>query len=223
MNKKLFFDRYDAGKQLAKKLKSYSNSDAVVLALPRGGVLVGYEIATHLHLPLDVIITRKIGHPLNREVAVCAITEDGRRVCDDGGLYGLDESWIAYEVAVAMDEAVRRRKLFGADRAVSLAHKTVIVTDDGIATGLTMKAALLMIRSQKPKKIVLAIPVCPAEVLQEFRDQVDEIVRLDSGANFRGAVGAYYTHFPEVYDTEVIACLKSSKKTAKKFLVPARR
>jgi putative phosphoribosyl transferase len=216
----MFFDRYDAGKQLAKKLTSYTNTDSVVLALPRGGVLVGHEIATRLHLPLDVVIISKIGHPMNKEVAICAITEDGRRVCDDGGLYGLEESWIEHESAIAMGEAIRRRQVFGAGMAIQITSKTVIVTDDGIATGLTMKAALLMIHAQRPKKVVLAIPVAPHEVQKELRDQVDELVVLDTGKDYRGAVGAYYTHFPEVHDKEVITCLKSTRGAPKKLLVP---
>ena len=209
----MFFDRYDAGNQLATKLQSYKNTDTVVLALPRGGVLVGYEIATDLGLPLDIIITRKIGHPFNKEVAICAVTEDGRRVCDDWGLCGLDDdSWLRHETEVAMTEAVRRRKMYGAKTQLSITNKTVIVTDDGVATGLTMKAALLMVRAQKPKKIILAIPVCPRDVLAELTDLVDEVVILDKDKEFRGAVGLYYTHFAEVYDKEVVVCLKSANK-----------
>lgn len=209
----MFFDRYDAGNQLATKLQSYKNTDTVVLALPRGGVLVGYEIATDLGLPLDIIITRKIGHPFNKEVAICAVTEDGRRVSDDWGLCGLDDdSWLRHETEVAMTEAVRRRKVYGAKTQLSITNKTVIVTDDGVATGLTMKAALLMVRAQKPKKIILAIPVCPRDVLAELTDLVDEVVILDKDKEFRGAVGLYYTHFAEVYDKEVVVCLKSANK-----------
>jgi len=209
----MFFDRYDAGNQLATKLQSYKNTDTVVLALPRGGVLVGYEIATDLGLPLDIIITRKIGHPFNKEVAICAVTEDGRRVSDDWGLCGLDDdSWLRHETEVAMTEAVRRRKMYGAKTQLSITNKTVIVTDDGVATGLTMKAALLMVRAQKPKKIILAIPVCPRDVLAELTDLVDEVVILDKDKEFRGAVGLYYTHFAEVYDKEVVVCLKSANK-----------
>ena len=209
----MFFDRYDAGNQLATKLQSYKNTDTVVLALPRGGVLVGYEIATDLGLPLDIVITRKIGHPFNKEVAICAVTEDGRRVSDDWGLCGLDDdSWLRHETEVAMTEAVRRRKMYGAKTQLSITNKTVIVTDDGVATGLTMKAALLMVRAQKPKKIILAIPVCPRDVLAELTDLVDEVVILDKDKEFRGAVGLYYTHFAEVYDKEVVVCLKSANK-----------
>jgi predicted phosphoribosyltransferase len=205
----MFFDRYDAGKQLASKLQPYKNTDAVVLALPRGGVLVGHEIATALNLPLDIVITRKIGHPFNKEVAICAVTEDGRRVCADG-LEGLDDdSWLERETAIAVKEAIRRRKVFGARSPQSIKNKTVIVTDDGIATGLTMKAALLMIQSQKPKKIVLAVPVCPHDTLKELRTQVDEVVVLDRGKDYRGAVGSYYTHFGEVFDKEVAVCLEN--------------
>jgi putative phosphoribosyl transferase len=220
MHTHLFFDRYEAGQRLARKLVAYTNSDSVVLAIPSGGVLVGYEIATHLHLPLDVVITQKISHPLNNEMAICAITENGRRICDNSGLYGHDETWISQKSAIAMGEAVRRRQVFGAGMAIPITNKTVIVTDDGISTGLTMKAVLLMIHAQKPKKIILAVPVCPHEVIKEMCGQVDEIFLLDTGKDYRGAVGAYYTHFPKVSDKEVVACLSSTKKAPRKLFVP---
>ena len=204
----MFLDRYDAGQRLAVKLKEYKNSATVVLALPRGGVLVGHEIATELNLPLDVVITRKIGHPLNKEIAICAVTEDGRRVCDDYSPYAVDKNWIDRESQLAVKEATRRRLVYGVLTPQSLRDKTVIVTDDGIATGLTMKAALMSIPSQKPRKIVLALPVCPPEVLRELKSQVDEVVVLDESKPYRGAVGAYYTHFPEVSDKQVVDCLK---------------
>lgn len=217
---KMFFDRYDAGKQLASQLHLYKDTDSVVLALPRGGVLVGHEIATALNLPLDIVITRKIGHPWSKEMAICAVTEDGQRVCGSDGLYGVDESWIEHESVVATEEAARRRKVFGAPSPRSIKDKTVILTDDGIATGLTMKAALLAIRSQQPKKIVLAVPVGPHEVLEELQTEVDELVVLDTGEDYRSAVGAYYTHFPEVFDKEVIACLKHTRPVQSRLAVP---
>lgn len=211
----MFFDRYDAGDRLASKLQLYKDSDSVVIALPRGGVLVGHQIATALHLPLNIVITRKIGHPLNREVAVCAVTEDGQRVCGNGD-YMFDKSWIKHETALAKEEALRRRHVFGVHPLIPIKGKTVIVADDGIATGLTMKAALLMIRAQKPKKIVLAIPVCPYEVYINLRKEVDEIVMLDESKEYRGSVGAYYTHFPEVFDDKVITCLQDAKLSYKR-------
>lgn len=216
----MFFDRYDAGKKLATMLRPYKNTDAIVLALPCGGVLVGYEIATELGLPLDIVISRKIGHPFNKEVAICALAEDGRRICDDWGLCGLDDSWLQHETEVAIAEAVRRRKAYGAKTPLSITDKTVIVTDDGVATGLSMKAALLMVRSQKPKKIILAVPVCPKDVLTELADLVDQVIILDKEKEFRGTVGAYYTHFAEVYDKEVITCLTfaNKNKTGYSFL-----
>ena len=140
---------------------------------------------------------------------MCAITEDGQRICDDDGLYGLDEKWIEHESVMEMAEAVRRRQTYGRDATRPLTNKTVILTDDGIATGLTMKAALLMVQGQKPSKIVLAVPVAPYDVLQELRDQVDEVITLDTPKDYQGAVGTYYTHFPQVSDKEVIAFPKN--------------
>lgn len=206
----MFFDRYDVGKQLASRLGKYRDSDAVVLARPRGGVLVGYEIATTLNLPLEVVITRKIGHPLNPEAAVCVVTEDGQRVCSDYGLCGIETEWIQHASDEALAEARHKREIFGTRSRNTLSNKTVIITDDGIATGLTMKAALLMLRAQKPKRAVLAIPVCPRAVLDELRTMVDEVVILEHERSFRGAVSKYYTHFPAVFDKEVLVCLRQA-------------
>lgn len=217
---KTFRDRSDAGRQLANKLTSYTNSDAVVLALPRGGVVVGHEIATRLHVPLDVIITRKIGHPQNKEYAICAITEDGRRICDSTGLRGIDEAWVQQESAIAMGEVVRRRQLLSGGEAIPITDKTVIVVDDGVATGLTMRAALMMVHAQKPARVILAVPVVPHDVLKDFQDLADEFVILDNGKDFRGSVGEYYENFAQVPDKEIVLCLKSTRKSSKKLLVP---
>ncbi len=209
---KLFFDRYDAGKQLATRLARYAQTRAVVVALPRGGVLVGSEIARALNVPLDIVITRKIEHPFTQAVAICAVTEDGNRVCNDWGFCGIDEGWIEHETMVAMAEVTRRRHVFGTQAPTqTIKGKTVIVTDDGIATGLSMKAALMSIRAGQPRKIVLAIPLCPREVLKELSLLVDEVIILIDEIRFLGAVGAYYTYYPAVSDAEVIACLQTTR------------
>lgn len=204
---KLFFDRFDAGRQLAQRLRSYADTDSVVLALPRGGVLVGYEVAKQLRVPLDVVIACRVGHPLNKEFTVCAVTENRKRVCAEDGLYGLDEEWIGEEVTLAIDEVARQRQMFGASETIPIKGKTAIIIDDGITTGLTIKAALLMVRAQMPKRIVLGVPVAPYAVVKELSDQVDEVVVLENDKAYKGSVGAYYTYFPKIQDEEVITCL----------------
>jgi predicted phosphoribosyltransferase len=216
---KLFSDRYDAGAHLAKKLQIFKDTDSIVLALPRGGVPVGHGIAVALRLPLDVVITHRIAHPYNTDVAICAITEDGKRVCDDYGLYGVDQSWIDHESVLAMEEASRRRKIFTVRPSQSIRDKIVILVDDGIATGLTMKAALLGVRAQKPKKIILAVPVCPHLILKELKVQVEDVVVLNDEAHFRGAISAYYRFFPEIADTEIISCLKDAPGIQKSMIM----
>lgn len=214
---KVFFDRYDAGRQLATQLMRYSDTDAIIYALPRGGVLVGYEVAKALHLPLDILITRKIRHPLYSEMAISAITEEGKRVNDSRGLCGIDASWIQHETAIALREAQRRRREYKSFiQPHSPAGKVVILVDDGIATGLTMKAAISSIKLQNPAKVVVATPVCPHDVFDDLTSLVDEIVLLIDTSHYRGSVGAYYEHFPEVFDKEVIICLKNAQFHAEK-------
>ena len=213
----MFFDRYDAGKQLAQKLISYKSSDTVVYALPRGGVLVGYEIAKSLKAPLDVVINRKIGHPLNKECAICAITEEGEMVYDELGLCGIDDDWINIEATAQQKEARRRRFVYKDNQpSISAEGKTAILVDDGIATGLTMKAAIKTIEKQKPTKIIVAVPVAPHEVINKLNKIVDETVVLLEEKSFQGAVGAYYRYFPEVFDKEVQVCLKKANKRKRK-------
>jgi putative phosphoribosyl transferase len=203
-----FHDRYDAGRQLAMSLSKFKGADAVVYTLPRGGVLVGYEVAKDLAVPLDVVIVRKIGHPLNDEYAICAITERGERICNEIGLTGVDPTWIANVSHIEQKEAERRRQVYKGDKAsVSAKGKIAIIVDDGIATSLTMQAAIVTLKKQKPQKIIVAVPVAPQETLAKLRGQVDEVVVLVAKEPFRGSVGAYYAHFPEVFDTEVQTAL----------------
>lgn len=213
----MFFDRHDAGQHLASQIVQLSLSNPVVLALPRGGVIVGLEVARVLKVPLDIIITRKIGHPFNEEFAICAITEDGERICDEKGFCGVDASWIKNESRIQQKEAQRRRKIYTPNTvAPLLTGKTVILVDDGIATGLTITAAIFAVRKQKPAKIVVAAPVAPHEVVVTLQGLVDDVVVLIDDLHFFGSVGAYYTHFPEVSDTEVIASLQEGQRLYKK-------
>lgn len=200
----MFLDRYEAGKQLAQKLLTYTGKNTIVYAIPRGGVLTAREVVRALKAPLELVVTRKIGHPLSEEVAVCAITEDGERTCDEVGICCVESSWLESETAAQLKEVKRQRRVFqGTEAPLSAKGKIAIVVDDGAATGLTMKAAVRTIQSQSPAKIIVALPVAPESVVQDLLQQVDEVVVLLDEPSFKGSVSAYYTHFPEVFDTDV--------------------
>ena len=203
-----FKDRKEAGKLLAEKLLPYKGKEAVVYAVPRGGVVLGKEIADALNIPLDLVITRKIGHPSNPEYAVCVVAENHHIVCNPEEKSALDEKWLAKAVEEERQEAIRRRKVYLGDwKRPDVAGKTAIVVDDGVATGMTFLMALKEARHLKPTKLVAAVPVLPAEMLSKIREEADEVVYLDAPADFAGAVGAYYDEFPQVSDEEVIGLL----------------
>lgn len=203
-----FRDRKDAGIKLAGKLEKFRDQDALVLALPRGGVVPAAEIAKVLGAPLDLIITKKIGHPLNDEYAICAISEDGDPVCNEAELSRVDPSWFENKVDRVRGEIKRRReKYLGKEKRRSLEDKTVIIVDDGIATGLTMMAAIKEAKARHPKRIVVAIPVVPEETAGRLEALVDELVAMDIDPNYLGAVGAYYDNFWQVEDSTVMAIM----------------
>lgn len=204
-----FSDRSEAGQKLADKLEKYQNQDVVVYALPRGGVVLGVEIAKRLHAPLDLIIIRKIGHPLNPEYALCATSENAHMVCNEEELVGVDKEWFDREVQKARQEAARRREVYLKGRKpISAEGKIAIIVDDGVATGLTMFTAIIEIKHQKPKKVVVAVPVAPKETADKIQSKVDEFVALDVPEAFLGAIGAYYRSFLQVTDEEVIQLIK---------------
>ena len=205
-----FRDRAEAGRELAEALAKYRGADAVVYALPRGGVVVGYEVAKTLSLPLDIVIARKIGHPHNPEYAVCAVTEDGALICDENERRQLPEAWLQDAAEHERAEALRRRNAYGAGRARTSARgKTALLVDDGIATGLTMRAALAGLRKEAPARIVVASPCAPADVAASLRREADDVVILTGEDGYAGAVGAYYEDFPQTSDAEVIRLLLS--------------
>ncbi|WP_115028257.1 phosphoribosyltransferase [Acetobacterium bakii] len=208
----LFKNRKDAGVKLAKALEKYKDENVIVLALPRGGVVLGAEIAHQLAAPLDILLTKKIGHPMNSEYAICAITEDGDPICNSAEVKKLDPDWLPKEIKKVRSEIKRRREMFLGGKALyPVEGKTVIIADDGIATGLTMMAAIEEIKKRNPQKLVIAIPVTPYGTAQIIESMVDELVSLDIDPNYRGAVGAYYEDFRQVEDSEVISILKSFK------------
>jgi predicted phosphoribosyltransferase len=206
-----FIDRTDAGRQLAKALARYKAQRPLVLALPRGGVPVAAEVATALDAPLDLILVRKIGVPFQPELAMGAVV-DGRepvivRNEDVISLTGVSEQEFNATCDQQLAEIERRRKLYLGDRPhPQIAGRTVIVVDDGIATGATTRAALQATRMRKPSKLVLAIPVAPTATLKELRGEADDIVCLEDYEDF-GAIGLFYSDFRQVSDTEVIEIL----------------
>jgi putative phosphoribosyl transferase len=205
-----FVNRSDAGKQLGAKLaEQYAGRDGVVYALPRGGVVLGVEIARELQMPLDLIIARKIGHPHNPEYAVGAVTENGDLVRSPYEVGNIPEQWFQHQAAVEREEARRRHRLYVGGRApLPAAGKTAILVDDGIATGLTMEAAIRALRRQQPEHIVVAVPVVPADTAVKLAREVDDVVAIDVARDYLGAVGAYYDEFPQVSDEEVVALLR---------------
>lgn len=203
-----FRDRKEAGALLAKSLESYRNEQAVVYALPRGGVVPGVIIAQHLGAPLDLAIPRKIGHQLHPEYAICAITEDGHLVCNEEEVRQADPTWLEEEIKRQLQEAKRRRTFYGAHREPEdVTGKVAIITDDGVATGLTMLAAIQEVRAREPAKIVLAVPIMPQDTAQLLGDYVEEVVALHIPEQFAGSVGAYYDEFEQVEDKEVMELL----------------
>ncbi len=206
----MFRDRTEAGKLLARALEAYRTS-AVVLALPRGGVVLGYEVAHALGVPLDIVVSRKIGHPLHPEYAIGVVDERGERILNELEAAGVDQDWLAEESKRQQEEAARRVKLYRGGRPPAvLAGKVVILVDDGIATGLTMQLAVRSIRQQRPEKIVVAVPVAPSESLQMLAQEGAEVVVLEPPEDFAGAVGAHYERFEQVEDDEVIKLLQHS-------------
>ena len=206
-----FENREEAGKKLAEKLERFNGEGVVVLALPRGGVVLGYEIAKHLGAPLDLIITRKIGHPTSPEYAICAVAEDGHMLCNEEERSRIDKEWFNKTVAEEQEEAERRRKLYLKGKKQNLKGKTVIIVDDGIATGLTLRLAIEEVKHENPAKIIVAVPVSPKDVADEIEKSVDKFIALQIPEVYLGAVGAYYNSFEQVSDEEVVRLLGESR------------
>lgn len=209
-----FANRSDAGRKLAAKLdEKYARADGVVYGLPRGGVVLAAEIARHLHMPLDLIIARKVGHPHNPEYAIGAVTENGDLVRNPYEAGNVAEEWFQRQAALEREEARRRHQLYTGSRPpLSAAGKTAILVDDGIATGLTMEAAIHALRRQQPEHMVVAIPVVPADTAAKLAREVDDVVALEVADNYLGAVGAYYDEFAQVSDAEVMTLLEAAQE-----------
>jgi putative phosphoribosyl transferase len=216
--KKSFSDRSEAGRALAQQLAKLDLRQPVVLALPRGGVPVAAEIARELKAPLDLVLVRKIGVPWQPELAVAAIVdgEHPEMVIDTDvqRAAGVDRAYIEAEAKKQLREIERRRRAYlGGRSPIPLEGRTVIVVDDGIATGTTVRAALQALRRHKPAALVLAVPVAPRETIAELRREVDRIVCLAEPEPFY-AIGLHYGDFHQVGDEEVTAALSSVSGTS---------
>ena len=198
-----FADRRDAGRQLAAALGKYRNTDAVVLALPRGGVPVGYEVARALGLPLAVFVVRKLGTPGQRELAMGAIASGGVRVLNEQLISDLGISPEVIDAVAAEEEReLKRRELLYGSTVPELRNRAVILVDDGLATGATMRAAVRAVRLHGPARIVVAVPVGASDTCDTLRREADELLCLRMPEPF-SAVGLWYSRFDQTTDDEV--------------------
>ncbi len=206
----LFRDRHEAGKLLAQKLLDLKgNPNAIVLGIPRGGVVVAYEVAKTLGLPLDVFVACKIGAPGNPELAIGAVASDGTIVLDELSisLMGVPKQYIEKETERRKEEVRKRIQAYrGGREGYSLQGKIVILVDDGVATGATTIASLRAIRASNPSQIILAVPVAPPDTVEKLRQEADKVICLYTPSPF-WAVGAFYVNFEQISDEEVQALL----------------
>ncbi len=221
----LFRDREDAGEQLATRLAGFADEDPVVLGLPRGGVPVARAVARALDAPLDVIVVRKLGVPFQPELGMGAVGEDGVRVLNEEivRLARVEPDELARVETRERAEVEARARRFRAGRPrIDLSGRTVIVIDDGIATGGTARAALQVARAQGASRVVLAVPVAPIETVQELRGDADEVVCLETPTPFL-AIGQLYRDFSQVPDERVTALLAEAARTGPHRCSGARR
>jgi predicted phosphoribosyltransferase len=215
----MFENRADAGRQLSSRLLHLRDKHPVVLALPRGGVPVGFEIARALGAPMDLVMVRKIGAPWQPELAVAAVVDGEEpeivKNLDVMQLLGLTEDFIKDEAARQLIEIERRRKIYLGGRVrVDLKKRTVVLVDDGIATGATTRAALKAVRQAGPERLVLAVAVAPSDTIEILREEADEIVCLSTPSYF-GGISMFYADFHQVGDEEVVDLLNRAAEFVK--------
>lgn len=210
----IFEDRRDAGRRLAAELEEYRGTDALILALPRGGVVTGYEVSAALGLPLEVFIARKIGAPGNPELAIGAIAEiDGEWIDEEAiAMLGVSQEYVREEMEKQRREIERRIQIYRQGRPLPpLAGRIAIVVDDGIATGYTMLAALRGLRQTHPSILVAAVPVAPEESLWKVSREADRVVCLATPEPFY-AVGFHYVGFEQLSDDDVVTYLNQARQ-----------
>ncbi|HAT68110.1 MAG TPA: phosphoribosyltransferase [Candidatus Yonathbacteria bacterium] len=202
----IFKNRIEAGKKLAERLAEFKETNAIILALPRGGIITGAEVAHALDLPLDIIVTRKIGAPGNEEYAIGAIDIEGTGVFSESEAAYVDKEWLNKEITKEKQEAERRWQEYRGTRGpLELVGKTVVIVDDGIATGMTMKAAVRYAKKLGAQNVIVAVPVAPQSTVAELKQEVD-VRTLETPVLFF-AVGQFYEDFPQISDQEVIRLL----------------
>jgi putative phosphoribosyl transferase len=206
-------NRRRAGQALAQRLEHFrGRPDLLVLALPRGGVAVGFEVAHALQAPLDIFVVRKLGFPGHEEYAMGAIASGGVRVMNPTAGVPISAEAMAKVVAREQDELVRRELLYRGDRPpIGIRGRTVIIVDDGLATGSTMRAAVLAVRQQRPAYLAVAVPVGAEETCEQLRSEADEVVCVATPSPFR-AVGLWYEDFPQATDDEVHQLLDEARR-----------
>ena len=209
-----FTNRHEAGKKLAERLKKYrGKKDAIVLGIPRGGVEVAFDIAQELKVALSVLVTKKIGYPSDPEFAIGAVGSEGHYSISEGYAAEAGKDYIKNTVKELSKEISRRYKDYTGGKPPNLKDKTVILVDDGLATGFTMMAAIEYAKSQKPKKIIVAVPVAAQDSFEKAKKEADEIICLHIPVFF-GSVGSFYQDFSQLEDGDVKRYLKAAKKFA---------
>ena len=203
----MFIDRYDAGTQLALLLSDYKIPDAIVYALPRGGVVIGYEIAQRLGIPLELVITRKIGHPQCPEYAIGIVSETGKYIINEKEEF-IDKRWLEKEIRKEQGEAIRRQKTYcTGHQEITGKGKTAIIVDDGVATGLSLSLAVNVVKAKEPKEIVVAVPVISQEIANSISNISDRLVALEIIKDTFGSVSEYYENFDQLSDERVMKLL----------------
>ncbi len=205
----MFENRTDAGRKLATRLLKYRDRSPLVIALPRGGVPVAYEVARALGAPLDVLVARKIGAPGQPEFGIGAIAQGGAVFLNDGIVreLGVTQEYLNAVTRKETAEMARRVRAYRGDRPpLDVRGRTVLLVDDGLATGVTTRAAVRALREQAPREIILAVPVCAPETALELRSEFDEVICASSPEHFR-AVGLWYVDFEQTTDEEVVSLL----------------
>lgn len=206
----LFADRREAGECLAQRLLGYTGQNLLVLGIPRGGVAVAAPVAKRLAAPLDVVVPRKIPAPHNEELAVGAVAEDGTLYVDDTlvAYLGVTEDYLRRQVSRQVEEIKRRTQLYRGSKPPREVHdRLIVLVDDGVATGYTILAALRYLRRQKPRQLVLAVPVASPEIILKLREEADKVVVVSTPEPFY-AVGQFYRDFGQTTDAEVTELLE---------------
>jgi len=207
----LFNNRYDAGRQLAGKLSEYKGQSVIVLAIPNGGVHIGLEVALALEADLDLVISRKIPLPLNPEAGFGAVVDDGTAILNDEVVkrMGLTPHQINYQINQVRADIRQRSLLYRKDKPLAVVSgRTVIIVDDGLATGFTMRAAVESVRHRHPASIVVAIPATSAGALEQVGEVADRVVFLVKGTQLKFFIADFYRYWYDLSDAEVIQCLK---------------